>query len=142
MNGIQIYVSLKHMGNIARKVKAHPFVLERTPHTLRELIAESVRACIRAYRERGENADAPKPLTDEQFAGMREVGKFAFGVHYNENEVNEKKAIEAALQAVEDGLVRIFKGGEELTALDGALEITEGETFTFVRLTMLTGTFF
>lgn len=142
MNGIQIYVSLKHMGNIARKVKAHPFVLERTPHTLRELIAESVRACIRAYRERGENADAPKPLTDEQFAGMREVGKFAFGVHYNENEVNEKKAIEAALQAVEDGLVRIFKGGEELTALDGALEIAEGETLTFVRLTMLTGTFF
>ena len=142
MDGIQIYVFLKHMGNIARKVKAHPFVLERTPHTLRELIAESVRACIRAYRERGENADAPKPLTDEQFAGMREVGKFAFGVHYNENEVNEKKAIEAALQAVEDGLVRIFKGGEELTALDGALEIAEGETLTFVRLTMLTGTFF
>ena len=141
-NGIQIYVSLKHMGNIARKVKAHPFVLERTPRTLRELIEESVRACIRAYRERGDQANAPKPLIDEQYEGMREVGKFAFGVHYNENAVNEEKAIAAAVEAVEDGLVRIFKGNEELCELDEEIDIAEGDVFTFVRLTMLTGMFF
>ena len=141
-NGIQIHVSLKHMGNIARKVKAHPFVLSRTPRTLRELIEESVRACIRAYRERGDQANAPKPLTDEQYEGMREVGKFAFGVHYNENSVNEEKAIAAAVEAVEDGLVRIFKGNEELCELDEEIDIAEGDVFTFVRLTMLTGMFF
>ena len=141
-NGIQIYVSLKHMGNIARKVKAHPFVLERTPRTLRELIEESVRACIRAYRERGDQANAPKPLTDEQYEGMREVGKFAFGVHYNENAVNEEKAIAAAVEAVEDGLVRIFKGNEEICELDEAIDIAEGDVFTFVKLTMLAGSFF
>ena len=141
-NGIQIHVSLKHMGNIARKVKAHPFVLERTPRTLRELIEESVRACIRAYRERGDQANAPKPLTDEQYEGMREVGKFAFGVHYNENAVNEEKAIASAVEAVEDGLVRIFKGNEELCELDEEIDIAEGDVFTFVRLTMLTGMFF
>ena len=141
-NGIQIYVSLKHMGNIARKVKAHPFVLERTPRTLRELIEESVRACIRAYRERGDQANAPKPLTDEQYEGMREVGKFAFGVHYNENAVNEEKAIAAAVEAVEDGLVRIFKGNEELCELDEEIDIAEGDVFTFVKLTMLAGSFF
>ena len=141
-NGIQIYVSLKHMGNIARKVKAHPFVLERTPRTLRELIEESVRACIRAYRERGDQANAPKPLTDEQYEGMREVGKFAFGVHYNDNAVNEEKAIAAAVEAVEDGLVRIFKGNEELCELDEEIDIAEGDVFTFVKLTMLAGSFF
>ena len=141
-NGIQIYVSLKHMGNIARKVKAHPFVLERTPRTLRELIEESVRACIRAYCERGDQANAPKPLTDEQYEGMREVGKFAFGVHYNDNAVNEEKAIAAAVEAVEDGLVRIFKGNEEICELDEAIDIAEGDVFTFVKLTMLAGSFF
>ena len=141
-NGIQIYVSLKHMGNIARKVKAHPFVLSRTPRTLRELIEESVRACIRAYRERGEQANAPKPLTDEQYEGMREVGKFAFGVHYNDNAINEEKAIAAAVEAVEDGLVRIFKGNEELCELDEEIDIAEGDVFTFVKLTMLAGSFF
>ena len=142
MNGIQICVSLKHMGNLTRKVKGHPFVLERVPHTLRELITESVHSCIRAYRERGEQASMPMPLTDEQFAGMREVGKFAFGVHYNENEINEEKAIAAAVGAVEDGLVRIFKGNRELTALDEGIDVAEGDVFTFVRLTMLTGSFF
>ena len=141
-NGIQICVSLKHMGNIARKVKSHPFVLERTPRTLRELIEESVRACIRAYRERGEQANAPKPLTDEQYEGMREVGKFAFGVHYNENAVNEEKAVAAAVEAVADGLVRIFKGNEEICELDEAIDIAEGDVFTFVKLTMLAGSFF
>ena len=141
-NGIQIFVSLKHMGNIARKVKAHPFVLSRTPRTLRELVAESVRSCIRAYKERGENANSPKPLTDEQFTGMREVGKFAFGVHYNENETHEEKAIAAAVEAVADGLVRIFKGNEELCELDEAIDIAEGDVFTFVKLTMLAGSFF
>ncbi len=141
-NGVQIYVSLKHMGNIAKKVKAHPFVLERAPRTLRELIEESVKSCIAAYRERAIGANNPAPLTDEQFAGMREVGKFAFGVHYNENAVNEEKAVAAAVEAVEDGLVRIFKGNEELCALDGEIEIAEGDTLTFVKLTMLTGTLF
>jgi hypothetical protein len=130
------------MGNIARRVKAHPFVLERPPRTLRELIEESVRACIRVYRERGDQANAPKPLTDEQYEGMREVGKFAFGVHYNENEIHEEKAIAAAVEAVADGLVRIFKGNEELCELDEAIDIAEGDVFTFVKLTMLAGSFF
>ena len=81
----------------------------------------------------------PTPLTDEQFDGMRELGKFAFGVHYNENEIDEAKAIETAVEAVADGLVRVFKGNEEITELDSELEITDGDVFTFVRLTMLSG---
>ena len=136
---IQIYVALKHMGNIAKKVKEHPFLMGNTPHTLRELIEESVKSCIAAYKERAKSAGAPAPLTDEQFEGMREVGKFAFGVHYNEKEIDEAKAIEVAIEAVSDGLVRVFKGNDEITELDAELEIAEGDVFTFVRLTMLSG---
>jgi hypothetical protein len=70
---------------------------------------------------------------------MREVGKFAFGVHYNENEIDEAKAIQTAIDAVTDGLVRVFKGNDEITDLDAEIEIAEGDVFTFVRLTMLSG---
>lgn len=136
---IQVYVALKHMGNIAKKVKEHPFLLGDTPCTLRGLIEEAVKSCVYAYRERMQAAKNPAPLTEEQFSGMREVGKFAFGFHYNENAVCEEKAIKTAVEAWEDGLVRIFKGGEELTELDGDIEIKEGDVFTFVRLTMLSG---
>lgn len=102
---IQIYVALKHMGNIAKKVKEYPLVLGKTPRTFRELIEESVKSCVDAYKVRANNAKDPAPLTDEQFEGMREIGKFAFGVHYNENEPDEAKAIQTALDAVTDGLV-------------------------------------
>ena len=136
---IQIYVALKHMGNVTKKVKEYPFLLSKTPHTFRELIEESVKSCISAYKARANNANNPAPLTDEQFDGMREIGKFAFGVHYNENEIDEAKAIETAIDAVTDGLVRVFKGNDEITDLDAGIEISEGDVFTFVRLTMLSG---
>ncbi len=136
---IQIYVAMKHIGNVTKKVKEYPFVLGKTPRTFRELIEEAVKACIEAYKARAKNAKAPAPLTDEQLDGMREIGKFAFGVHYNENAVDETRAIETAIGAVTDGLVRVFKGNEELTELDKAIKISQGDIFTFVRLTMLSG---
>ena len=138
-NSIQIYVSQKHMCNITKKVKEYPFLLCETPRTFRELIEESVKSCISAYKARATNAKNPTPLTDEQFDGMREIGKFAFGVHYNENEIDEAKAIQTAIDAVTDGLVRVFKSNDEITDLDAEIEISEGDVFTFVRLTMLSG---
>ncbi len=135
---IQIYVALKHMGNVAKKVKAYPFVLDRTPRTFRELIGESVRTCIAAYRERADHAEHPVPPTDEQWTGMCEIGKFAFGVSCD-HVIDEAKAIETAIDAVRDGLVRVFKGDEELTDPDREMNMSEGDVFTFVRLTMLSG---
>lgn len=136
---IQIYVALKHMGNVTKKVKEYPFLLGKTPRTLRELIEEAVKTCITAYKERATNAKNPAPLTDEQFDGMREIGKLAFGVHYNEHTPDETKAVETAIDAVKDGLVRVFKGNEEITELDQKIEISDGDVFLFVRLTMLSG---
>ena len=136
---MQIYVALKHMGNVTKKVKEYPLVLSHIPHTLRELIEESVKSCINAYKNRANNAKNPAPLTDEQFEGMREIGKFAFGVHYNEKEIDEAKAVKTAMEAVTDGLVRVFRGRDEITDLDADIKITEADVFTFVRLTMLSG---
>ncbi len=134
-----IYVCMKNPRNIAKAVKKHPFPLENTPHNLRELVAEAVKTCLAAYKERAEQAKNPTPLTDEQITDMREFGKFAFGVHYNENDIDEAKAIETALLAVEDGLVRIFRENKEIKSLDEPIEIHEEDVFTFVRLTMLSG---
>ena len=136
---MQIYVAMKHMGNVTKNVKKYPFLLSKTPHTVRELIEEAVKSCIDAYKTRATNAKDPAPLSEEQFEGMREIGKFAFGVHYNENDVDEAKAIQTAIDAVTDGLVRLFKGGDELPDLNAEIEISEGDVFTFVRLTMLSG---
>lgn len=137
--GIRIRVVVKHPGNLTKKIKTQPFFLENTPRTLGELIGEAVKTCIVSYRERGSRGKDPTPLTEEVYQGMQEMGKFAFGVHYNDNEIHEGKALEAALEAVQDGIVRVFHGEEELTELDKELEIMEDDLFTFVRLTMLSG---
>ena len=136
---IKIYVAAKTARTLQRDVAYEPFILASTPETLRDLIEESVLTCIRLYRERGEQAKNPQPLTDEELSKMREMGKLAFGVHYNEGEIDEKKAIETAITAVEDGIVRVFKDGAEFSGLDEKITVNEGDRFTFVRLTMLSG---
>lgn len=136
---IKIYVMLKHIGNVTKSVKKHPFLLSRRPTTLGELVEESVKTCIAAYNARAIAANTPTPLDDEQFEEYKEIGKFAFGVHYNRNEVNQAEAINVAKAAVSDGLVRIFRGKEKITGLDTKLQVCDGDEFTFIRLTMLSG---
>lgn len=134
-----IRVMLKNPSNLHKPVKPCPMELATDPHTLRELITACVDSCIKAYRERAKESQNPTPLTDEDFAGMEAIGKFAFGVHYNDREIDRNKAVANALQAVEDGLVRIFLGDGELTELDTPLTLPKGATLTFIRLTFLTG---
>ncbi len=134
---IKIYVSMKNIGS--RRVKKSPFILKATPSTYRELIEESVRSCIAAYRERAIASKNPAPLTDEEYKEMSEIGKLAFGIHYNDAEIDEVKAIAAAIEAVSDGIVRVFKDDEEMLNLDDPLKINGGDVFTFIKLTMLSG---
>lgn len=136
---MHIYVCLKHPGNLTKKVKKSPFYLDRAPVTLRELIECAVHSCIAAYRARGMKGSSPSPLSDQELVAMSEVGKFAFGMQYGTAEIDEKKAVETAIQGFEDGLVRIFRGTEELCNLDDAANVREGDVFTFVKLTMLSG---
>ncbi len=134
-----IQVMLKNPSNLHKPVKPCPMELATEPHILRELIAACVDACITAYRNRAKESQNPTPLTDEEFAGMEAIGKFAFGVHYNDREIDRNKAVANALLAVEDGIVRIFLGDGELIGLDDPLTLMEGATLTFIRLTFLTG---
>lgn len=134
-----VYIMMKHPSNLHKQVKAVPLVLHAEPRTLRELISACVEVCVSAYRERAQASKCPAPLSDESFADMKALGKFAFGVHYNDREVDISTAVATALQAVQDGLVRIFSEDGELTDLNAPLQLAEGTTLTFIRLAMLTG---
>lgn len=52
---------------------------------------------------------------------MLETGKVWFGDHENEGEVVLSDAIDTALQAVEDGLVKIFLNDAEIIGLDSKI---------------------
>ena len=63
----------------------------------------------------------------------------AFGLNYGGREQDLQPAIDNALQSYEDGLFRIFVGEKEVGGLAENIELHDGDTLSFIRLTMLTG---
>lgn len=131
-----ILVNVKQLGKKRNKISEMPFFLENKPRTPRELITESVRACVAAYNARL-NKEA-KPLSEDDISAMSELGKIAFGLSEGAA-ADLGKATDDAILAFEDGLYRIFLGEEELTELDGSIELNENSSVTFIRLVMLAG---
>ena len=130
-----------HAQSISRRRGAiHPVTMElkSRPGTLRELISLCVEACVEKQHRR---LSAPREtvLSEEQIEAWAQTGKIAFGVDYNGTPAKLDEAVENALQSYADGLYRVFLNGQEIKALDTALPLTENDTLTFIRLTMLAG---
>lgn len=135
-----VKVNLKQIGQRKQKIAPVDFELKSPPKTVRELIIQTVTACVSSYNQRVRaGLDNTKPLSSEQISDMAEIGKIAFGINYGEKEQDLDKAKENALQAFEDGLYRIFLNDGELEGLDTETDIKEGDTLTFIKLTMLAG---
>lgn len=134
-----IKVNIKQLGKKRSKVAEVPFTLENAPLTVRELIKESVHTCVSEYNERVKKGEGATPLSDDEISEMSEIGKIAFGINYGGKAANEASALENALQSYEDGLYRIFIGENEVGSLSDNISLSENDSVTFIRLTMLTG---
>ena len=139
---MNIKVTMKQLGKKRSKITEADFPLTGRPTTVEELIKESVHTCVMIYNQNVRDRQNASPLTDDEISDMSEIGKIAFGINYGGKEADEKKAVEVAIQAYEDGLVRIFKGEDELTELGQSIDVKENDLFTFIRLTMLAGRLF
>ena len=135
-----VQVNIRQIGQRKQTVQPIPFEFSGTPQTVRELITQTVTTCVREYEKRQERSgDIPAPLTAQQITDMSDIGKIAFGINYGDKKPDLQKAVENALQAFEDGIYRVFISDKELSAPDAKIEICEGDTLTFIRLTLLAG---
>ena len=157
-----VKVNVKQIGKRKKVVDNIPFQYETVPETVEELITETVKICLDAYKKRVEAADtmicpqlccetSATSETSEDSANismlhskesieeMAEIGKIAFGISYGEKVPDEKEAEDTAITAFEDGLYRIFSNGEELSDLQQSIVLNEDTELTFIRLTMLAG---
>ncbi len=139
---MNIKITIKQLGKKRDKIADADFWLGNEPTTVRELIEEAVCTCVREYNSTVEKNESLQPLSEETMENMSEIGKIAFGINYGGKKADEKEAKEVAIQAFEDGLVRIFHGEEELAGLDESIVVKEEDRFTFIRLTFLAGRIF
>ncbi|MBQ4283292.1 MAG: hypothetical protein IJB96_05120 [Lachnospira sp.] len=139
---MNIRVTVKQLGKKRNKITDMDFKLDNTPNTVYELIKEAVHTCVLEYNRRVQKGEDEVCLTKQEIEDMSEIGKIAFGINYGGKTACENEAVESAVTAYEDGLVRIFKGEDELTELNQPIDIKENDGFTFIRLTMLAGSMF
>ncbi len=136
---MKILVNMKKMGKRRNSIHQVPYELENVPHTVRELIEQMVKVCVRDYNKNMENQELLHNLSLKEMEDMTEGGKISFGVNYGEKQGDEREAVENAWQCFEDGIYRIFYGTKQLETLGETMELRENSELTFVRLTMLAG---
>lgn len=135
---MQIFVRVKTPGK--RKDVLAPVPREIPPvGSLRELITVLVRQEAESFNRRGTGVQLTAWLTPEQIDAAADTGKVGFGRLWSDRKADPSAAVTNALQCLEDGLVRVFMDGRELTEPDAPLSVPEGAEFTFIRLTFLAG---
>lgn len=139
---MKVKITVKQMGKKRNKIDEADFTLRRQPQSVKELIEESVHTCVSLYNQRWDKKDAAMPLSDSEIEDMSEIGKIAFGINYGNKEAEEDLAVQTAIQAYEDGLVRIFLNQEELGDIGQEITVSEGDCLLFIKMTMLSGAMF
>lgn len=134
-----IYIRMKKPGRqMSRDLPPAPFVLERKPETVRELLLGLTEIGVKDYNARKDEGQLLPFLTKNEITDQAARGKIAFGVHGG-GEASLEDALENTIQCFEDGIYRVFAGDTELTELEGRIFWEEDLVFTLIRLTMLSG---
>ncbi len=134
---MDIFINLKSVGK--RKLEKTSYSLPDGIVSLKQLIETIVKQEVQRYNSRGSNDKLVPFLTEETIADQLVVGKVGFGHSYSEKKADEETMVLAALQGFEDGLFRVVLGQKELLDLHSPLDISQGDVFTFIRLTFLAG---
>ncbi len=134
---MNLKICTKQLGS--RRMQRVDYALEESPDTLRALLTSIVRQEVRRYNDRLRDSDNARPLDQDILAGMLATGKVSFGAVHSDRRASADKACDTAIQAFEDGLVRVFLNESELTDLNAPLRLQECDCLTFLKLSMLAG---
>lgn len=114
-------------------------VLDGDGLTLRELIAVTVRHELAAYSERRAERTFQKILTERDVAEGLAAGRVESGDRRAPAPPSPERAVDAALEAFEDGLFLVLADGRQQTDLDAQVLLHDQSTVTYVRLVALAG---
>lgn len=136
---MKIYANVKKAGsrrNICDKVE---YDTDITACSTGDIIRFFVDAEVRKFNSGSGEPDVLGYLSEKDIDEQASAGKISFGSLTGGRKADPAKAAENALECYRDGLVRVFLNDEELTSEDRHINISEGDVFTFIRLTFLSG---
>ena len=107
--------------------------------TLRDLITSIVTNEVQAFKQRQEQRRLAQVLSPEQITEGAARGKIDSGERDLQQDVEEVAAVNAALQAFEDGLYFVFIDDVQQTSLDQQVFVNDSNRVLFVRLVALVG---
>ncbi|MCL2326579.1 MAG: hypothetical protein FWC40_08820 [Proteobacteria bacterium] len=136
---MEVQIQIKTAGRRQSIFELRRQVIPDSVKTACDLIEALVRDNVRAYNARQTDAPFFSVLTQEAMEDGVETGAVRFGDRRNEETQDEEAAVANALCCFEDGLFRLFVGDKEVLAPDGTMHLKDGDTVTFIRLTMLAG---
>ena len=136
---MQIYINMKAAGSRKPALVKTPYEIPDSVSTVKELLKSLVEIEVERYNQRNADDTFIKYLTEAQIEEQAETGKVGFGKVYSEKKPNLEKSVENALQCYQDGLVRVFRNGQELKQLEETVHFEPGDEITLIRLTFLAG---
>ncbi len=136
---MQVFVRMKALGKRRDVLPPQPYALPDGIGSLRELLTAFVEAEVERYNGKDTEGPLLAALSAGEIRAQAESGKVGFGRLWSDKKADREKAVKTAIQAFQDGLVRVLMDETELKDLDVPLSVPEGAVFTFVRLTFLSG---
>lgn len=109
------------------------------PLTLRQLITRVVLREVEAFKQRQEQRQVIRILTERQMEEGLAKGRIDPGGRTLHQLVDPDAAVATALQAFEDGLYLVILDGEEQRELDREIHLHADSHLVFLRLVMLAG---
>lgn len=107
--------------------------------TLRNLLAEIVRAEVAGFEARQRQRRLLQMLTPAEIRLGVEQGKIDLGGSDLAQDVGVEQAIETAIQAFEDGLYFVFIDDQQQENLDDVVTLKSNSQLLFLRLVALVG---
>jgi len=108
--------------------------------TLRKLISRIVTEQVKQFKERQDQRQFLRVLTERQIAESAEKGKIESGEsEVGKQKVDVEEAVGTAHEAFEDGLYFVIVDDEQIEKIDQQVYLKPDSRVTFIRLTPLAG---
>ncbi|MEM7375186.1 MAG: hypothetical protein AAF587_41715 [Bacteroidota bacterium] len=141
---MQLSFSVKQLG------KKRPFIRQQhleiageyhQAYSLHSILTHIVKQQVQQFNKGREEKNLLSFLKADQIQEQATQGKVALGALSHTPQADSDQAVEAVLQAFEDGIIAVFLDDQQLKRLDEIVQLTPDSLFTFLRLTFLAGSY-